>query len=226
MNKKTLYIVIGIAVAIALVFLFLPTGTKKKISSATKKDNSEPVVSTSSEYSSFPEAPAPSAEEAALENEAEKLWPHLAKKVDVEKKREEVKKEWNEFTAKFPKNFYIPQELKVPQTESEKLDARKELDIVSKLDSKLAVDMINSSKSAVSGTNPTIPTKPEVTPEEQRTFISFKQKELQSRIELIEYSIEAKAINGDQLPIARKDILAWKKQLTELDTVQSQIPRT
>lgn len=226
MNKKFL-IIGGIALTvIALAFLFFPsTGKKKTAHKDSKSDVSENSTGTSG-FSNFSDAPAPANEDSALEAETEKLWPHLAKQDTSAKRKEKVREEWNAFAAKYPKNFYIPAELKAPMTEAEAADKRKEIDIVSKMDSKLAVSEINSRKSEPGSAVPKAPGKSDVTPEEQRIYIGFKTKELESRIQLIEYSIESSGINGDQLTTARKDISAWQKELTGLQEVEKKIPNS
>jgi hypothetical protein len=227
MNKKFL-IIGGIAFAlIALAFLFMPsTGKKKTAQKDSSSDVSNNSTSTSSGFSNFSDAPNPGNEDSALEAEAEKLWPHLAKQDTSAKRKEKVREEWNAFATKYPKNFYIPAELKAPLTEAEAAEKRKEIDIVAKMDSKLAVMEINSRKSEPGSAVPKAPGKADITPEEQRIYIGFKTKELESRIQLIEYSIESSGINGDQLTIARKDISTWKKELTDLQDVEKKIPNS
>ncbi len=227
MNKKFL-IIGGIALAlIALAFLFLPSAGKKKTANKnTTSETNETVSSTSGGFSNFSDAPAPANEDSALDAEAEKLWPHLAKQDTSAKRKEKVREEWNAFATKYPKNFYIPAELKAPMTEAEAAEKRKEIDIVAKMDSKLAVMEINARKSEPGSAVPKAPGKADVTPEEQRIYIGFKTKELESRIQLIEYSIESSGINGDQLTIARKDISSWKKELTDLQDVEKKIPNS
>ena len=51
-------------------------------------------------------------------------------------------------------------------------------------------------------------------------------RELESRIQLIEYSIENSGITGDKLSIARKDMTSWKKELSELQEVEKKIPNS
>jgi type IV secretory pathway VirB10-like protein len=227
MNKKFL-VIGGIALAlIALAFLFLPSKDKKKTANKnTSTETNETVTSTSSGFSNFSDAPAPANENSALEVEAEKLWPHLATQDTSARRKEKVREEWNSFASKYPKNFYIPAELKAPMTETEAAEKRKEIDIVTKMESKLAVVEINSRKAEPGSAAPKAPVKPDVTPEEQRIYIGFKTKELESRIQLIEYSIENSGINGDQLTIARKDISNWKKELTDLQEVEKKIPNS
>ncbi len=227
MNKKFL-IVGGIALAlIALAFLFLPSKDKKKTTQKnSSSETSDSVSSTSGGFTNFSDAPSPGNEDSALEAEAEKLWPHLAKQDTSAKRKEKVREEWNAFATKYPKNFYIPAELKAPLTEAEAAEKRKEIDIVAKMDSKLAVMEINARKSEPGSAVPKAPGKADITPEEQRIYIGFKTKELESRIQLIEYSIESSGINGDQLTIARKDISTWKKELTQLQDVEKKIPNS
>ena len=227
MNKKFL-VTCGIAFAlIALAFLFFPAKDKKKTAQTNNStDVNDTSTRTSSGFSNFSDAPNPGNEDSSLEAEAEKLWPHLAKQDTSAKKKEKVREEWNAFASKYPKNFYITAELKAPMTEAEAAEKRKEIDIVSKIDSKLAVFEVNARKSEPGSAVPKAPAKADITPEEQRIYIGFKTKELESRIQLIEYSIESSGINGDQLTIARKDISAWKKELTDLQEVERKIPNS
>jgi hypothetical protein len=227
MNKKFL-VIGGIALAlIALAFLFMPSRDKKKTANKnSSSETNETVSSSSGGFTNFSDAPSPGNEDSALEAEAEKLWPHLAKQDTSAKRKEKVKEEWNAFASKYPKNFYIPAELKAPMTEAEAAEKRREIDIVTKMESKLSVIEINARKSEPGSAVPKAPGKPDVTPEEQRIYIGFKTKELESRIQLIEYSIENSGINGDQLTIARKDISEWKRELTQLQEVERKIPNS
>lgn len=228
MNKKFLIIgAIALAV-IALVFVFSPFSDKKKTSKANANgtDLSDNSTSSTSGFTNFSDAPSPATEDSALETEAERLWPHLAKQDNSEKRKEKVREEWNAFAAKYPKNIYIPGELKAPLTETEAAERRKEIDIVAKMDSKLAVMEINARKSEPGSAAPKAPGKADITPEEQRIYIGYKTRELESRIQLIEYSIENSGISGDQLSIARKDISNWRKELTDLQDVEKKIPNT
>ena len=100
------------------------------------------------------------------------------------------------------------------------------MDIVSKMDSKLAVMEVNARRSEPGSAVPKAPGKADITPEEQRVYIGYKMRELESRIQLIEYSIENSGITGDKLTIARKDMSSWKKELAELQAVEKKIPNS
>ena len=228
MNKKFLIIGVITLAVIALVFVFLPLSEKKKTTKANSNgtDMSDNSSTSSSGFSNFSDAPAPAKEDSSLEAEAERLWPHLAKQDTSEKRKEKVKEEWNAFASKYPKNIYIPSELKAPLTEAEVADRRKEMDIVSKMDSKLAVMEVNARRSEPGSAVPKAPGKADITPEEQRVYIGYKMRELESRIQLIEYSIENSGITGDKLTIARKDMSSWKKELAELQAVEKKIPNS
>lgn len=227
MNKKFL-VIGGVALALfALVFVFSPFSSKKKTSkvNSSSSDMSDSST-TSSGFSNFSDAPNPANEDSSLEAEAEKLWPHLAKEDNSSARREKVKEEWNAFATKYPKNIYIPSELKAPLTEAEIAERRMEMDIVSKMDSKLAVMEVNARRAEPNSAVPKAPSKADITPEEQRIYIGYKTRELESRIQLIEYSIENSGISGDKLTIARKDISSWKKELADLQDVEKKIPNT
>ncbi|HNM91710.1 MAG TPA: hypothetical protein PKN83_23850, partial [Leptospiraceae bacterium] len=156
MNKKFL-IIGGIALAIlAIVVLFKPTTGKKKTAQTNNVSDSD-NVSSSSGFSNFSDAPSPSTENPSLEAEAEKLWPHLAKQDNSAKKKERVREEWSAFANKYPKNFYIPAEMKAPMTEAEMAEKRKEVDIVSKIESKIAVVEANARKTEAGSTPPKAP---------------------------------------------------------------------
>jgi hypothetical protein len=228
MNKKFLIIgAIALAV-IALVFVFSPFSEKKKTTKANSNgtDMSDNSSTSSNGFSNFSDAPSPASEDSALEAEAERLWPHLSKQDTSEKRKEKVKEEWNAFASKYPKNIYIPSELKAPLTEAEIADRRKEMDIVSKMDSKIAVMEVNAKRAEPGSAVPKAPGKADITPEEQRVYIGYKMRELESRIQLIEYSIENSGITGDKLTIARKDMISWKKELSELQAVEKKIPNS
>lgn len=228
MNKKFL-IVGGFALAIiALAFIFMPLSTKKKSTKGNTDvtDASDNSSTSSTGFSNFSDAPNPANEDSSLEAEAERLWPHLAKQDNSEKRKEKVREEWNAFATKYPQNIYIPAVLKSPLTETEIVERRKEIDIVTNMDSKLAILEINARKSEPGSTVPKAPGKADITPEEQRIYISYKMRELESRIQLIEYSIENSGITGDKITIARKDISAWKKELADLQEVVKKIPNS
>ncbi|MBP9887007.1 MAG: hypothetical protein KBF93_11970 [Leptospiraceae bacterium] len=228
MNKKFL-VIGGITLAlVALVLIFSPFSSKKKTSkvNSSSSDMSENSTTSSSGFSNFSDAPNPANEDSSLEAEAEKLWPHIAKEDNSNARREKVKEEWNNFATKYPKNIYIPSELKAPLTEAEIADRRKEMDIVSKMDSRLAVMEVNARRAEPNSAVPKAPGKSDITPEEQRIYIAFKTRELESRIQLIEYSIENSGISGDKLTIARKDMSSWKKELADLQDVEKKIPNT
>lgn len=228
MNRKYLLIG-GLAILAVLAIIWvIPQTKKKKTGTDTTTDQSTNTTRPSggSFFSSvYPDAPNPADEDSALETEAERLWPHLAKKQDFEKQREKAREEWQAFAAKYPKNFYIPADLKAPLTEQEITERRKELDLVAGMDTKFAIMEINA-RTADPGVNPKTPSKPDVTPEEQRAYFSYKIKELESRIQLIEYSIESSGLDAQKTAIAKKDLTVWKKELAELQEISTQVPKT
>ncbi len=224
-NKNLIiYVSIGVAVVlIAILFLF-PGGKEKKKSDVSVSDKvkiSTKGVTIDDPY--FPDAPHPSSEDPKLEAEAEKLWPHALKPGPTDKDREKIREEWNKFSAKYPKNIYIPNEYKTPLTEKEASEARKELDTFTEVEASFA-SQISANKYAEAGKEMKVSNEPKVTPQQQATYFSYKIRELESRIQLVEFMMESGDIDEAQKIIAKKDMDAWKKELETLKKVAKEVP--
>ncbi|MCC6275925.1 MAG: hypothetical protein IT569_08710 [Leptospiraceae bacterium] len=224
-NKNLIvYAAIGLAILLVAILFLFPGGKEKKKTDVSVRDKvkiSTTGVVIDDPY--FPDAPHPSSEDPKLEAEAEKLWPHALKPGPTDKDREKVREEWNKFSAKYPKNIYIPNEYKAPLTEKEAAQARKELDVFTEVDASFA-SQIASNKYAEPGKEMKVPNEPKVTPEQQATYFSYKIRELESRIQLVEFMMESSDIDQDQSAIAKKDMATWKKELETLRKIAKEVP--
>ncbi|KPA32214.1 Uncharacterized protein AMR50_3164 [Leptospira interrogans] len=146
----------------------------------------------------------------------------VLKKTPEEK--EQIRKEWADFIARYPKNLYIPSEFRPPLTETEEKKARERLDTFTDIETKNAI-IYSLAKYAEPGKAPEEPSsQPNVDPKEQRTYFQYRIEELESRIQLIEYTIQEGRLDPDQAETAYQDLGDWKKELSELKQVQNQIP--
>ncbi|MBE7410610.1 MAG: hypothetical protein L6Q54_06985 [Leptospiraceae bacterium] len=224
-NKNLLiYIVIGVAVLLVAILFFVPGEKEKKKTDVSVRDKikiSTKGVVIDDPY--FPDAPHPSSEDPKLEAEAERLWPHALKPGPTDKDREKIREEWNRFSAKYPKNLYIPNEYKPPQTEKEAEQIRKELDVFTEVDASFA-SQIAANKYAEPGSEMKTPNEPKVTPEQQATYFSYKIRELESRIQLVEFMMESGEIDQAQSNIAKNDLAVWRKELETLRKIAKQVP--
>ncbi|TGM08914.1 hypothetical protein EHQ76_02900 [Leptospira barantonii] len=223
-KKKLVFVAILLAFLLILFLAFWPDDLKKQ--SLSIAEESDAVLKTKY-YSEmdpyFPDAPHPFNEDPELEDQAKKLWPEAFKPRKTPEEKEQIRKEWTDFVARYPKNLYIPSEFRPALSETEEKEARDRLDAVTGMESRNAISR-SLGKYAEPGNEPKAPTESSVNPKEQRAYISYKIDELESRIQLIEYTIQQGKLNPDQVGTANQDLLVWKKELTDLRQVQSQIP--
>ncbi|MDV6234100.1 hypothetical protein CH379_000440 [Leptospira ellisii] len=224
-KKKILFATVLFAVFLILFLVFWPEDKKRE--SLSMVEESEAVLKTKY-YSEmdpyFPDAPHPFNEDPDLEGQAKKLWPEAFKPRKTPEEKEQIRKEWTDFIARYPKNVYIPSEFKPALTETEEKEARDRLDSVSNVETKNAINRALG-KYAEPGMEPkSAPSESSVNPKEQRAYINYKIEELESRIQLIEYTIQQGKLDASQIPTANQDLAIWKKELAQLKQVQSLIP--
>ncbi|AYV56040.1 hypothetical protein [Leptospira kmetyi] len=223
-KKKLVFATVLLALLLILFLVFWPDDLKKQTLSIGEESD---VVLKTKYYSEmdpyFPDAPHPFNEDPELEDQAKKLWPEAFKPRKTPEEKEQIRKEWTDFVARYPKNLYIPAEFRPALSESEEKEARERLDAVTSMESRNAISR-SLGKYAEPGNEPKAPTESSVNPKEQRAYIGYKIDELESRIQLIEYTIQQGKLNPEQIGTANQDLLVWKKELTDLRQVQSQIP--
>ncbi|WP_367897621.1 hypothetical protein AB3N61_11450 [Leptospira sp. WS58.C1] len=213
------------AFILILCFLFIIWPEKKAPSPSLGEEASEAVDRKyGSDTLEFPDAPHPFEEDPDLEGSAKRLWPAAFREKKSEEEREKIREEWIDFAARFPRNIYIPKEFRPPLTSEDEKKARELLDKITSAESKFALSR-NASKYDHPGSVPTRPTDPNVTPEEQRAYFSYKISELESRIQLVQYAIQQGRMDTSQIPQANSDLAAWQKELTQLIQASESVPR-
>ncbi|MCT8333000.1 hypothetical protein NUH30_04890 [Leptospira sp. 85282-16] len=167
-------------------------------------------------------ADAPNPEELELA-QAEVLWPFALEKKP--NRKEEIKEEWRDFAAKYPKNFYIPREIKTRMTEVEEKEQLEMLDTFTAMDASFSASISKEKWSdKPSAEEPNSTERPSA--KTQRAYFDFKINELESRIQMVEYWMENKHPSGEVKQSAEKDLSLWKKELASLKEVRSQVPNT
>ena len=215
-NKKTMILVsLFIIIVISFILYLLLKSEKKEI---TQNEQETPYKQEKQEL--YLDAPKPNLDP----EEVFKLWPDLQNPQKVNK--EEIEKQWIEFARKYPNNFYIPTKY-LNLTEEQLQQRQKELETFTYLESKYASIKSKLNKEAqpgIDGPEAIKEINPE--PEEQRTYFHYKVKELQSRIELIEYWLENEGanLNSQQKELAEQDLQQWKKELNEYNKLLKEIP--
>ncbi|XDD50325.1 hypothetical protein AB3N59_00435 [Leptospira sp. WS92.C1] len=225
-RKKVFFGVVLLTIFLILFLLFWPEDRKRESPSVIEE--TEAVLKTKY-YSEmdpyFPDAPHPFNEDPELEDQAKKLWPEAFKPRKTPEEKEQIRKEWNDFIARYPNNLYIPSEFRPALSESEEKTARERLDSVTSVESQNAIAR-SLGKYAEPGNEPKPPSESSVNPKDQLTYINYKIDELESRIQLIEYTIQQGKLDPSQIGTANRDLTIWKKELDQLRQVQSLIPRS
>lgn len=226
--------IIGLVVAVALVLVFYMLSAKSpeeqekpaQISLSPKAITSAPIGLSTAAVDSTPIA---ATDEAKAE--VEKLWPHLKKEQPNEASREKVKAEWKTFAAKYPNNIYIPAELKPTPTEAEAKIIKQQLDDVTAVVAQNAAMKSSDKGKAQTGAAPATMTEAQarekgITPAQQNNFFSYKIKELESRVQLGEFSLTSSEMSSTQKAAMTKELVVWKKELDELIKVKAKVPKS
>ncbi|MFN3605367.1 MAG: hypothetical protein ACK4UJ_11725 [Leptonema sp. (in: bacteria)] len=214
MNKK--YIFALLVFLAVLLFLFIFYFVFKPVQKVEPEVSEEKIEDQ--KVKEYGDAPKPNLDP----EEIFKLWPDLAQKMEIDK--EKIDQEWIDFARKYPDNFYIPTKY-LNLTEKQKEERIKELENFADIEAKLSAQkakLEKESKVGIDGPEP--PEKPSVTPDEQKSYFDYKIRELQSRIQLIEYWIENQNIDPQQKKMAEEDLQQWKKELSEYENIRKQIP--
>ncbi len=224
---KRFFILLGVVGTLALLLFFLSSrGEEKKKAVSTGESEEVPNFKNSTGYSDsmYPDAPSPFVNGEA-EEEARNLWPTAIKSTKDDAHREKVKEEWRDFASRYPKNIYVLNEYRAPLTDKDVAERRASLDTFTGVDTYFYREA-SRVRYAESGKDPVTPKDAGVTPDQQRAFFDYKIREVESRIELIQYAREQKGLSSDQEKIADRDIAQWKKELEDLQKVSKTVPNT
>lgn len=220
MPKSRIYIIVAVVAVllVAIIWLLSSPGEKDR-DIAEGPGGTPPRESFDRDPSGleWPDAPAP---EISAE-EIRRLWPDLyLPRPD----REEVARQWKEFAAKHPDNFYIPSQFQEPLSESQEKQKRERLDLVSSVESRIAINRAKAQNAEPGQDGPDAPSESPVSPEEQKAYFQYRIQELESRIELIQYFLENGEPDKQQRETAAEDIAKWQKELKDFQEVMEEIP--
>ncbi|AXR62319.1 hypothetical protein [Leptospira mayottensis] len=224
-KRKLFFTVTLLTIFLILFLVFWPENLKKKSLSNSEEDTILKTKYYSEMDPYYPDLPHPFNEDPELEVQAKKLWPEAFRPKMTPEEKEEIQREWTDFIARYPKNLYIPAELRPPLTEAQEKELRERLDTFADVESR-NVSVRFLEKYSEPGKEPKLSSESNVTPKEQLVYINYRIEELESRIQLIEYTIEQEKLDSNQIEIAKQDLIDWKDELSELKQVQSQIPRS
>ena len=230
---------VGAAVVLVAVLAWLFWDTPAK--NAQKPVNPQPaatplVGSPGAFFGATVELPQRSIAEVAkietdAQSEVDRLWPHVRKGEPSAAERAKVRVEWVNFSVQHPDNIYIPNEFKPPINAAEEKAVRQQLDDTTALVAKQAAQKHRDRFAQPSSGEPAEVTEQQardsgITPEQQRNFFNYKIKELESRIQLVEFYLNSDDLGASKKTAAKKELIVWKKELEELVQTRAQVPNS
>lgn len=238
MNKQRVMAVGAAVVLVAvLAWLFWDTPTQKAQNQGEPQPAATALVgSPGSFFGATVELPQRSIAEVAkieadAQSEVDRLWPHVRKGEPTEAERAKIRVEWVHFSVKHPGNIYIPNEFKPPTNAAEEKAVRQQLDDTTALVAKQAAQKHRDRFAQPSSDGPAEVTEQQardsgITPEQQRNFFNYKIKELESRIQLVEFYLNSDDLGASKKTAAKKELTVWKKELDELMRTRAQVPNS
>jgi hypothetical protein len=157
-----------------------------------------------------------------------------------EQERARIRVQWVNFSAKYPDNLYIPSEFLPAMNQAQRQAAREQLDDTTAMAARMAAqkhaDRYASPPSvgehalqqvgAVAQPSEQQARDAGITPAQQRNFFNYKIRELESRIQLVEFYLASDDMAATKKTAAQKEVLVWKKELEELIRMRAQVPES
>lgn len=182
--------------------------------------------------------PAPPVPAAEAQSEVDRLWPHVRLGPPSAQERSRIRTQWVNFSAKYPDNLYVPSEFRPALNQAQHQAARQQLDDTTAMAARLAAQkhadryatppsVEDSAQRQMGSAAP--PSEQQardggVTPAQQRNFFNYRIRELESRIQLVEFYLASDDMAATKKAAATKEVTVWKKELEELTRMRAQIP--
>ena len=216
MNKRNLIIGGLVVLVVVALGIFLLLRDPSKPGAPGGGDAGGGDAPSGTEYAGAPDP----ARDIEKYEQIKRLWPDLGKKGP---KKEDVIKEWREFAAKYPNNFYLPPEFKAELNEEQRKAQQKRLETFGSMDASFA-NFRAKAKYLKPGAKPP-EFKGDYTPEELKTYFTYRIKELESRIQLLEFAMSRKGLDPDQERPAKQELAQWNQELTKIKGLRDGIKR-
>lgn len=177
--------------------------------------------------------PAPAAE---AQSEVDRLWPHVRLGPPSAQERSHIRAQWVNFSAQYPDNLYVPSEFRPALNAAQHQAARQQLDDTTAMAARMAAqkhaDRYAQPPSVGDSAQRQIAVPPSeqqardagVNPVQQRNFFNYRIRELESRIQLVEFYLASDDMAATKKAAATKEVTVWKKELEELTRMRAQIP--
>lgn len=159
------------------------------------------------------------------DDDALRLWPHLRQGEPTREHQTQVQAQWNRFAQAHPDNLYLPAYLQSSLTPEQVRAARQRLDNTTAVATQMAVQSHAARYLQPGQEPPPAPAAP-VDPAVQRDFLDYKIRELESRLQLVQFYLTNGKPSADKRAAANKDIKQWTQELESLRQARAAVPNT
>ncbi|MCB1310020.1 MAG: hypothetical protein KDK30_17655 [Leptospiraceae bacterium] len=221
MDRKVVLTYGALAIVAALLILLMISIYDVNESPSPEEARRETIDPRSPDFWNPDSIPDPM-NDLETREQVQNLWPDV---FEPGPDREAVRRQWQEFARDYPDNIYIPSQYLPELSESEINERRQVLDAVGDVHTEIANRRARARKEGEPGTpGPDAPAESPVSPETQRRYFQYRIRELQSRIELVEYALARDQLDPDQIPAAEAELEDWRREMAELEAVAAEIP--
>lgn len=164
-------------------------------------------------------APAP----ATPDEDALRLWPHLRQGAPTREQQAAVQAQWSRFAQAHPDNVYLPAAMQASLTPEQVRAARQRLDNTTAVVARQAAQSHAQKYAEPGQAPPAAPAEP-VDVAMQRDFFDYKIRELESRLQLVNFYLANGQPSAEKRAAANKDIQQWTRELESLRQARAMLP--
>lgn len=164
--------------------------------------------------------PVPS---GAVDEETLRLWPHLRQPELTREQQAAIQAQWHRFAQQHPDNLYLPAAMQASLTPEQALAARQRLDNTTAVAARQAAQS-HAQKYVEPGQMPPPAPAAPADAAMQRDFFDYKIRELESRLQLVNFYLANGQPSADKRAAANKDIQQWTRELESLRQARATLP--
>lgn len=165
----------------------------------------------------------PSAPTGGLDEETLRLWPHLRQAGPTREEQAAVQAQWSRLAQQHPDNLYLPSGMQAALTPDQARVARQRLDNTTAVVAQQAVQSYAQKYAAPGQDAPPPPAAP-ADAAMQRDFFDYKIRELESRLQLVQFYLANGQPTAQKRVAANKDIQQWTRELESLRQARAMLP--
>ena len=165
----------------------------------------------------------PPAPGGLMDEETLRLWPHLRQPAPSREEQAVIQAQWSRFAQQHPDNLYLPSAMQAALTQEQARAARQRLDNTTAVEARQAAQSYALRYVEPGQAPPSAPAAP-ADAAMQRDYFDYKIRELESRLQLINFYLANGQPSAQKRAAANKDIQQWTRELESLRQGRAMLP--